>query len=134
MADKSSEGTGREGDPSSAAPHDIGTPLARQRAENQRGDGPGGPQEPFEGRVTRLEAHMDYRRRDIADLKSGQAKLLDVIPNLATKADLGAWKWQWTALAFAVIAIVIGGIIGGLGWIKPSPPAGPPPIVIRLPR
>jgi hypothetical protein len=40
------------------------------------------------------------------------------LAELPTKADLWSWKLQWTALGVALVAIVIGGIIGGLDWIK----------------
>jgi hypothetical protein len=75
---------------------------------------------------------MEYVRRDLDELRAGQTEILNVVRGLATKGDLWAWKWQWTALAFAVVAIVIGGIIGGLGWIEPdAAPASP--IVVQMP-
>jgi hypothetical protein len=94
------------------------------------GDG-GGTSSSMESRVTRLETHFEYVRRDLDDIRDSQGKILDIVGNLATKADLWAWKWQWTALAFAMVAIVIGGIIGGLSWIQPEP-APPTPVQVTI--
>lgn len=105
--------------------------------------GGGGTYPPMETRVTRLETHMEYVRRDLDELKVGQTALagkLDAIGDklnlLPTKADLWTWKWQWTAIGFATMAIVIGGIIGGLSWIQPEPsqPTPPPPVVVTIPK
>lgn len=67
----------------------------------------------MEQRVTRLETHMEYVRRDLDELKAGQAKILDIVGSLATKRDLDAWRWQWVATGAAIIAI----ILGGMGWL-----------------
>jgi hypothetical protein len=37
---------------------------------------------------------------------------------LPTKNDLWAWKIQWLAIGLAVVALIVGGIIGGLSIIK----------------
>jgi len=31
---------------------------------------------------------------------------------------LWEWKIQWTIISLAAVAIIVGGIIGGLDWIK----------------
>jgi hypothetical protein len=99
-----------------------------------KGGGGGGTYNDMEARVTRLETHMEYVRRDLDELKTGQVEILNLARGLATKHDLWAWKWQWTALAFAVVATVIGGIIGGLSWIQPEDkPTQVQPIVLTVP-
>lgn len=44
------------------------------------------------------------------------------ISHLPTKRDLDSWKLQWLAIGLASAiggaAIIVGGIIGGLDWIK----------------
>lgn len=105
--------------------------LDAQVAALQTGGG-GGTYGPMEGRVTKLETHMEYMQRDMSEIKGDLKTLVQSVQELPTKKDLWAWKWQWTALAFAMIAIVIGGIIGGLAWIQPEPSA-PVPIVIQQP-
>jgi hypothetical protein len=89
------------------------------------GGGGGGTSDPMETRVTRLEVRM-------ASIDSKLDKANDRLMLLPTKTELGAWKLQWTALALAVVAIVIGGIIGGLAWIQPSP-TPPAPTIIQMP-
>ena len=109
------------------------------------GDGTSGG---MDGRVSRLEAHMEHVREDMSEIKvaikemsakiDGFADRLngvgDRLNGLATKSDLWAWKWQWTAICVAAVALIVGGIIGGLAWIKPdvSPPQVQP-IVITAP-
>jgi hypothetical protein len=76
-------------------------------------------------RITRLETHFEYVRRDLDDLKAGQANitqqlatLINSQKDLPTKGDLWAWKVQWLAIGVTLLALIIGGIIGGLDWIK----------------
>lgn len=90
-------------------------------------------------RLTRLETHFEYVQRDLGEIKGTLKDMAAVLSGLSTRdeiaslrRDLWAWKWQWTALALAVVAITIGGIIGGLDWIKPEP-TPPVPIVIQAP-
>jgi hypothetical protein len=105
------------------------------------GDG-GGTYGGMEMRVTRLETHFEYVRRDLDEIKGGQAQIqsdlqsvVASLKNLPTKNDLWSWKLQWIAIAVGAIALIVGGIIGGLSWVKPEPqqvvisvpPATPPP-------
>lgn len=117
----------------------------RRRGRSGVGAGPGGPLntggtggtfDGMDGRVSRLEAHMEHVREDMADIKSVLGSISDRLNQLPTKGDLWSWKWQWTAIGFATMAIVIGGIIGGLAWIQPAPDksAQPQPIVITIPK
>lgn len=77
-------------------------------------------------RISRLETHFEYIRRDLDELKSDQKKVLDAVRDLPTKSDLWSWKLQWTAICVAAIALIVGGIIGGLSWIRSDVP--PPPV------
>lgn len=116
--------------------------FAEQNDELRRlkNSGGGGTSDGMDGRVSKLEAHMEHVREDMRDIKNvlgDVATKLDRLNDLPTKADLASWKLQWTALSFAVVAIVIGGIIGGLAWIQPAADnsaATPQPIVIQLPK
>jgi len=79
----------------------------------------------MDARVTALEIHMEYVRSDLAELKAGQkemakalAELASVVKELPTKNDLWAWKMQWLAIALVGFATIVGGIIGGLDWLK----------------
>lgn len=90
----------------------------------------------MESRVSALETHMVYVRKDLDEIKES----LKVLPTLATKADITYWKIQWTALLVAVFAILVSSIIGGLGWLETragrvSPPAIAPaaPAVVYIP-
>jgi len=86
----------------------------------------------MEQRVTKLETHMEYVQRDLAAIGTKLDTLLERTQNLPTKADLTTFRWQWVATAVAAIALIVGGIIGGLGWIKPdASPASP--IVVQVP-
>lgn len=84
-------------------------------------------------RISRLETHFEYIRKDLDEIKSDQRQVLDSIKNMPTKGDLREWKWTWTAIALAAVAVIVGGIIGGLSWIKgeTNPTyASPPPLVL----
>ncbi|WP_036505088.1 hypothetical protein [Novosphingobium sp. AP12] len=113
--------------------------LAQAKADLLKAGGGGGISDGMDGRVSKLEAHMEHVREDMRDIKQvlgDVATKLDRLTELPTKSDLSSWKLQWTALAFAAVAIIIGGIIGGLAWIQPTPERSSPPqpIVITLPK
>lgn len=87
---------------------------------------------PMETRVTRLELQMEQVGRTLGSIDGKLDKVNDRLLQLPTKSDLSGWKLQWTALALAVVAVVIGGIIGGLAWIQPEP-APTAPTIITVP-
>ena len=95
------------------------------------GGGGGGTSDPMETRVTRLEIKLENVDRALTSIDGKLDKVNERLMLLPTKSEIGAWKVQWTALALAVVAVVIGGIIGGLAWIQPSatPPA---PTIIQM--
>ncbi|WP_163000320.1 hypothetical protein [Sphingobium yanoikuyae] len=70
------------------------------------------------------------------DIKGALGQIADKLNQIPTRDDLWSWKLQWAAIGFGVMAIVIGGIIGGLAWIQPAPekPSAPQPIVITVPK
>lgn len=98
------------------------------------GDG-GGTYDGMETRVTKLETHFEYIRRDLDEMKAGQAQVIEKLNQLPTRNDLWQWKIQWVVIIVAAVAIIVGGIIGGLSWLKPDPaPATQPaPVVVYQP-
>jgi hypothetical protein len=95
--------------------------------------GSGGTSGGMEDRVTRLETHMEYVRRDLDSISGKLDKLIDRTVDLPTKRDLWAWKWQWTGIMLAAFAVIVGSIIGGLGWIRPDPaPPLPQSVAVRI--
>jgi outer membrane murein-binding lipoprotein Lpp len=93
----------------------------------------------MDARVSQLETHMDYMRESVSDIRASQrdatkaiaelaSKLSDLtsklselatkVETLPTKDDLWSWKIQWLAIALAAVAFIVGGIVGGLDWIK----------------
>lgn len=112
--------------------------LAQHKSGALKGGDGGGTSGIMDGRVSRLEAHMEHVREDMREIKQSLSAIsgkLERLGEMPTKGDLSSWKLQWTALAFAVVAIVIGGIIGGLAWIQSAPekPSPAQPIVISVP-
>jgi hypothetical protein len=79
----------------------------------------------MESRVSALETHMVYVRKDLDEIKAS----LRVLPTLATKADITYWTIQWTALLVAVFAVLVSSIIGGLGWLETRAAGVSPPAV-----
>ena len=86
----------------------------------------------MDARVSQLETHMEYMRETVSEIKASQKEmsksLFDLsievknltmeVKKLPTKDDLWSWKVQWLAIALATVAFIVGGIIGGLDWIK----------------
>ena len=111
----------------------------------------------IDGRVSALDMHMEYVRRDLGDIKADLAETktglqrvirrLDELPTkddlntwrFQSRQDLNTWKLQWAGLGIGAVALTITGIIGGLGWLetrieKATPvSAAPQPIIIQLP-
>ena len=112
---------------SEAGRHNIRLAHVRREPEpsdDHLAEGGGPPHDgDMETRVSRLEGAIGRIDRRLADLP--------------TKADLWSWKIQWTAISVGAIAMIVGGIIGGLAWIKPDPAPAPqiqvpPPSVIYI--
>ncbi len=91
----------------------------------------------METRVTRLETHMEYFGRDLAEIKGDLKSVVSSLTHLPTKRDLETWRLQWLAVGIAIVTLVVGGVVGGLALINhyaaAGPPAQPTPIVIQVP-
>jgi hypothetical protein len=81
----------------------------------------------MDSRVTRLETHFEYVRRDLDEIKTDQKGVLskldalgNTISKLPTSADLWTWRTQWIIICLTAVVIIVGSIIGGLAWIKPD--------------
>lgn len=121
-------------DPHPIAP-DMSAMIARieQRERELKSGGGGGTYDGMDSRVTRLEVHLEHMREDVAEVKSDLKAVLASLRDMPTKGDLWSWKLQWTAIGIGLVALIVGGIIGGLAWIQPG--AAPPnPIVVTLPK
>jgi hypothetical protein len=82
--------------------------------------------------VTRLEAHLEYIRDDLDEIKAEQrsfsskldamnALLNDIRVELAKRPTTGQFLGMIGivgAIALATVAIIITGIVGGLGWLQ----------------
>jgi hypothetical protein len=99
------------------------------------GDG-GGNYDGMEGRVSALETHMEYVRNDLGEIKGELRTIGAQIGHLPTKRDLEAWRIQWLAVGVAIVALVVGGVVGGLALINHYAAAGSPstaPAIIYVP-
>lgn len=75
----------------------------------------------MEARVSVLENEVKHIRKDLDEIRSALGQIASKLSELPTKRDLSSWTWQFVAVGAGVIAIVIGGIIGGLSWIQAEP-------------
>jgi len=80
----------------------------------------GGPSDTsggMEERVTRLETHMEYVRRDLDDIKAGQTALLAAVQDLKTEITItrgsAAGKVTVITTGIAVVAILLAVIAFG---------------------
>lgn len=79
--------------------------------------GGGGTFDPMEARVTKLETHMEYVRRDLTSIDGKLDRVNEKLGQLPTRSDLRSWQWQWIATGVGIIALTVGGITGGLALI-----------------
>jgi hypothetical protein len=107
--------------------------VATKGAESEQRESGGGSMDANE-RKTRLETHFEYIQRDLSDIKSGQKNIIEKLGSigekvsvLPTRSELATWRMQTAAICVTAIALIVGGIIGGLNWIKPATE----PIIIR---
>lgn len=88
-------------------------------------------------RVARLEVNLEHVRQDIGEIKTDLKTAVVRLGELPTKRDMHTYSLTGIALGLAVIAIVIGGIVGGISFIAarqgtpqimfvPSPQSLPP--------
>ncbi|HEV7367808.1 hypothetical protein [Arenibaculum sp.] len=98
--------------------------------------GGSGPHDPgMETRVARLEVEFERVRKDLDEIKTDLRTLVLNTTALPTKRDLTNNTFAGLGIGLALMALIIGGIIGGLSWIRaePSPVAFQPPVTITAP-
>lgn len=71
----------------------------------------------MDGRVSRLEAHMEHIQEDMREVKADLKTAIGYLSVLPNKRDLDTWRWQWLATGVGIVALTIGGITGGLALI-----------------
>ncbi len=100
----------------------------RHQGDEGGHDGTGGGGSDLEARVAKLESHIEYIRRDIADLKADaktiggdvsalkvsaratEVALTNITSHMVTRGQLAVW-------ALIGLAAVTGSILGGLWWL-----------------
>jgi hypothetical protein len=90
----------------------------------------------MEGRVSRVETHMEYVRRDLDEIRDDVKTVVRKIDHLPTKGDLESWRGQWLVIGVGIVALVVGGVVGGLALINhyaASGAPGPPQVVVAYP-
>lgn len=97
--------------------------------------GGGGHPPGMEERLTKLETEFGYVRRDLDEIKADLKGISSRLAELPTKRDLTNNTFAGLGIGLALMALIIGGIIGGLSYIKPDSPAPtpPPPVTITAP-
>lgn len=73
-------------------------------------------------RLESMDGKLDGLVKSIGDLSVAVAKL-------PTKETLASWTQQMAIGALAVAALIVGGIIGGLAWVKPDAPPSAPTVI-----
>ena len=104
------------------------SPNSHQSNPQPIDGGGSGPHNPdMETRIANLERRADQAEnrseRVEGKIDAMAAVLTDIrvaLVALPTKRDLTANTWQIAAVATGAAALIVGGIIGGLGWIKPE--------------
>ena len=79
--------------------------------------GGGGTSEGMEERVAKLETHFGYVRKDLDEIKADQKTIITALSALPTKRDLTTNILVMVAIGLSVLAITVGGIVGGLAWL-----------------
>ncbi|HEY3813857.1 MAG TPA: hypothetical protein VGL66_11580 [Caulobacteraceae bacterium] len=112
--------------------------------EEVDGGGGGEPPSGDDVRIAKLEAHVGHIQSALGDIKTELRALVGALSHLPTKQDLFVNITIIVTIGLAVIAIVIGGIIGGLALLKPDEKpaviektaqstAAPPPQIYLVP-
>lgn len=133
--------------PSRDAPDNPPIDLADRRARRQQsfayssetGGGGGEPPDGTDVRITVLEQQVTHINTALGEIRTDVRGVLDKLGHLPTKQDLFQNIATIVIIGLTVLAITVGGIVGGLSWIQPKAPTGaaatqsPQPIVIELP-
>lgn len=92
-----------------------------------KGGGSGGTFGGMESRVTKLETQMEFVRDDLKEIKQDLKSVLDRLGQMPTKRDLSNNIFASVAIGLAILAITVGGIVGGLAWLDAAKHSTPPP-------
>ena len=84
--------------------------------------GGSGQNPPMESRVTRLEEWAKQSDQRMGRIEGKLDRIGDLLSGLPTRRDLNASIVSGIAIGLTVLALVVGGIIGGLSWVKPDTP------------
>lgn len=69
-------------------------------------------------RITRLEEWSRLSEDRFGRIEDKLDRVLERLGTMPTRADLTTWTLTGVAIAFAVVALIVGGVVGGLDWIK----------------
>jgi hypothetical protein len=106
------------------------------------GDGGGDPPHGDNVRIAILETQVAHIQTALGEIRSDLKKVVDGIAHLPTKQDLFQNTATVVIIGLAIMAITVGGIIGGLAWLEPkmapaptasTPAPTPQPIIIEVP-
>lgn len=86
--------------------------------ETLKGSGGGGTFDGMEGRLSALETNVSNLKGDVGRIERKLDRVGSDVSKLATKGDFFGYLAATFTIALAVVAIVVGGIIGGLGWLE----------------
>lgn len=109
----------------------------QDRTVEAGGDG-GEPPDGTNVRIAILENQVTQIQNALGEIRSDLKTLVGNVAHLPTKQDLLQNSATVVIIGLTVLAITIGGIVGGLSWLQPKASgqaAGqtPQPIVIQLP-
>lgn len=88
----------------------------RQRVLSSGGGG--GTSDGMDSRVTKLETQMEFVRDDLREIKGDLKTIIGRLGELPTKRDLTTNTLTIVVIGLAVLAITVGGIIGGLALLR----------------
>jgi len=108
------------------------------------GGNDGDPPDGADMRIAKLEVHVENIQSVLGDIRSELRGLASSLSHLPTKQDLFTNAIAVVVIGLTVIVITVGGIIGGLDFIKrddrapaaaavAAPAPAPQPIVIQVP-
>ncbi len=95
----------------------AGVRQIEERLRRLQTGGPGDTSDGMDSRVTKLETQMDFVRDDLREIKGDLKTIIGRLGELPTKRDLTTNTLTVVVIGLAVLAIAIGGIVGGLSWI-----------------
>jgi hypothetical protein len=119
--------------------------IGREPIEGRQVDTGGDDGEPPDSRDVRiaiLETQVAHIQSALGEIRSDLKKVIDGVAHLPTKQDLFQNTATVVIIGLTVLAITVGGIVAGLGWLESksqpsgSPPAtasAPAPVIIQVP-